>query len=138
MPLIQVKKSEKEQEYEFTAFEKLALKILPEEQVKAANHVEHLIEAMIDDETRDASPEHTRQSIYAALELKNPQNLLAAAKNLTVAEKNKIVQGLYSSVLCKADSKSITYDDVGKILILEQGSIDLFDLCLKLEERYKR
>lgn len=152
MPLIKIAKLKKEAEYEFTEYEKYALNFIPQEQVKSANHEEHLIDLMLDAEKRDANPERTLQDIYKALENRDQIRLLKATKNLTVAEKNKIVQGIYQYLLREQkdsffvttrDGKTVLNDaklseDAKRILILEQGSVDLFDLCIKLDIRNKK
>ena len=66
--LIPVAKKQTQQKYIFTEYEKLALQLLPEEQVKSSNHDEHIIDLMLEDEARDASPEHTKRDIYKALD----------------------------------------------------------------------
>ena len=66
--LIPVAKKQPQQEYIFTEYEKLALQLLPEEQVKSSNHEERIIDLMLEDEARDASPEHTKRDIYKALD----------------------------------------------------------------------
>ena len=130
--LIPVAKKQTQQKYIFTEYEKLALQLLPEEQVKSSNHDEHIIDLMLEDEARDASPEHTRRDIYKALDNRDYTRLLAAAKNLTIQEKNKIVEGLYSYIAQKKSKSDYTQEDAKRLDILSQGNVDLFDLCIQL------
>ena len=130
--LIPVAKKQPHQEYIFTEYEKLALQLLPEEQVKSSNHDEHIIDLMLEDEARDASPEHTKRDIYKALDNRDYTRLLAASKNLTIQEKNKIVEGLYSYIAQKKLKTDYTQEDAKRLDILSQGNVDLFDLCIQL------
>lgn len=130
--LIPVVKKQAQQEYIFTEYEKLALQLLPEELVKSSNHNEHIIDLMLEDEARDASPEHTKRDIYKALDNRDYTRLLAASKNLTIQEKNKIVEGLYSYIAQKKSKSDYTQEDAKRLDILSQGNVDLFDLCIQL------
>ena len=130
--LIPVVKKQAQQEYIFTEYEKLALQLLPEELVKSSNHNEHIIDLMLEDEARDASPEHTKRDIYKALDNRDYTRLLAASKNLTIQEKNKIVEGLYSYITQKKSKVDYTQEDAKRLDILSQGNVDLFDLCIQL------
>lgn len=130
--LIPVAKKQVQQEYIFTEYEKLALQLLPEELVKSSNHDERIIDLMLEDEARDASPEHTKRDIYKALDNRDYTRLLAAAKNLTIQEKNKIVEGLYSYIAQKKPRADYTQEDAKRLDILSQGNVDLFDLCIQL------
>lgn len=102
MPLIVFNKPEKEKKYIFSNYEQLALDVLPPEQIRSTNHDPALIDLMLDEEIRDASPEHTLSCIYKALRNGYTETVLAASKNLTVAERNKIVQGIYHKLLGEA------------------------------------
>ena len=130
--LIPVVKKQAQQEYIFTEYEKLALQLLPEELVKSSNHNEHIIDLMLEDEARDASPEHTKRDIYKALDNRDYTRLLAASKNLTIQEKNKLVEGLYSYIAQKKSKVDYTQEDANRLDILSQGNVDLFDLCIQL------
>lgn len=135
MPLITLSRARKEAEYAFTHCEMLALDYLPPEQVKSTNHVEHLIDRMLEDEVRDADPEHNTQDIYRALGTGDLLRVLAASKNLTIAEKNRVVQGIYINLLAKAkDSDTVmTAEDVKRLaLIVNNPSMDLFHLCVQI------
>ena len=148
MPLIQVAKKKKEQPYEYTRMEKVVIDegFLPEEQVRSTNHDESLLRLMMQDEVRDASPEHTEKDIYKALADRDVKKLLTAAKNLTVPERNKIAQGIYHSILTSTKENYLFKSKDGKISVnseklrenakrlelLEEESLDLFDLCVKL------
>ncbi len=131
MPLIPIVKKIKEPEYIFSNYEKLALEILPPEQVRASNHQEEIIDLMLDAESRDASPEHTRNDIYRAIDTKNLARVLAASKNLSISEKNKIVQGIYNHLLNKKEDMSPT-EAKRLALLFEDTEIDLFDFCAEV------
>lgn len=135
MSLIQIAKKEKEPEYKFTNYEKLALELLPEGMVKASEHSESLLDKMLADEVRDADPEHTKNDIYRALEERDVKRLLAASKNLTVQEKNKIVQGLYTYIMQQKTHDKFSQEDAKRISILAGGDVDLFDLCVQLDKK---
>lgn len=130
MPLINIPKVKVEPVYVLSNYEKLALEIIPEEQLRSTNHDERLIDMMIEEEARDASPEKTRQDIYKGLERRDVARVLAASKNLTVAEKQKIVQGIYNYLLNK---KELSNEDMKRLIVLKSDpNISLIDLCIKL------
>ena len=150
MPLIQVKQAKKEKEFKLTSREKDLRDgpaKVPEEQLKAANHNGYLLDLIVDAELRDANPEATRYNIYRALELRDIEQLLAASKNLTVKEKNNIVQGIYQTLLARKkedyliscngrtilDEKKLR-EDTKRLSILSEGPVDLVDLCLRLSK----
>ena len=145
MPLINIEKPKKEPEYVFTNYEQLALQLLPPEQVRASNHDAAIIDLMMEAESRDASFDHTRNDVYKAFETGDFVRVLAASKNLTPAEKDKIVQGLYNHLLSKVaepeldaygkpkGKKEMGPKDVKRLaLLLEDPKIDLFHFCVKL------
>lgn len=130
MPLIIMAKREKEPEYELSNYEKLALEIIPEEQLRSTNHKEHLIDLMIEEESRDANPEKTRKDIYKGLEQRDLSRVLAASKNLTPQERNKMVAGIYNYLLTKTE---LTLEDVKRLIILKEDTdISLVELCTRL------
>ncbi len=150
MPLIKVAKKKKEQPYVFDEVERPFLRdgILPEEQIRATNHNTKWLLQIKNDEVRDASPEHTERDVYKALERRDRALLLNAVKNLTVAEKNDIVKRIRHSILLskKEDYLIRTKDDKmlinseklaenAKRLLLLDESLDLFDLCIRLDQK---
>lgn len=150
MPLIKIVKKKQEEEYIFTEYEKvlLARKMFPEEQIKSVNHNERLLDAMLEDEIRDASPEHTEADIFSALLARDKGFLLKAIKNLTVQEKREIAERIYRSILISKkedyliktkDGKMIVnsekFKENAKRLILLEEPLDLFDLCVRLGQK---
>lgn len=149
MPLIKVEKKKKEAPYVFTNYEKWAVEhFLFEEQVKSTNHDPHLLDLMVDDEKRDADPIHVRYDVYAALNGHDSRRLLDATKNLTVAERNRVAQGIYYTLIagtaedCKRTTESgkrITdmervCENARRLILFEDIDIDLFDLCARLDD----
>jgi hypothetical protein len=130
MPLLSVIKKQPEKEYILSNYEKLALSLIPEEQLRSTNHDEHLIDLMIADEARDASPEKTKRDIYKGLSQGDLSRVLAASKNLSPQERKRIVDGLYNYLLSK---KELDLDDTKKLMILSQDKdISLEEFCIKL------
>ena len=130
MPLIQIEKIAKEPEYILSNYEKLALELIPEEQLRSTNHSEHLIDLMIIDEERDANPEKTTLDIYKGLGQGDLSRVLAASKNLTPYARKKIVDGLYNYLLTKTEMT--TEDTKRLIILLEDKDISLEELCVKI------
>lgn len=145
MPLIPVVKKEPEPEFKFNHYEEHLRELLPDEQIRAANHNQSWLDSMCLNESRDASPEHTRKDVFKALRDRNPVRILAATKNLTIAERNSIAQNIYYHLLSGKDKVSVSNEGDYKIAlqnarilnIVDSGSIDLFDLCVKLEQAGK-
>ena len=132
MPLIPVVKREKEKEYILTHYEKLMLDLIPEEQLRSTDHNERWIDMMQADEARDANPEKTREDIYKGLENGDLERVLEASKNLTVRERQRIVQGLYNYLLNK---KEMTLEDTKRLLLLTDNPyLSLVDLCVQLSK----
>lgn len=130
MPLIKVVTKVKEKEYIFSNYEKLAMEIIPQEQLRSTDHNERLIDMMIEDEARDANPEKTIKDIYKGIEQRDISRILAASKNLTVSEKNAVVKGIYNYLLQK---KEFTPEDTKRLLVLSQSdNMSLIDLCARL------
>ena len=134
MPLIKIAKPQKEPEFVLTNYDKVVLELIPLEQLKAANHDPHLLDLMLADEVRDADPERTLKDVYKGLQSKDPLRVLAATKNLTVKERNLIVKKLKNSLLLKTES--LPDESIRQLLVLlEDDSMDLFDLCVRLQTK---
>lgn len=138
MPLLPVKKQEKKEEYKYTEVEEVILKkhILPLEQVLSANQNTRLLKKMVADETRDPNFDKTLLDVYAALLERKPERILAATRSLTIKEKKSLVDAIRYTLLAKKEFPLNTEegeDALRRLILLEDESIDLFDLCIKLE-----
>lgn len=155
MPLIPIKKKVEIEtlgdENKLTATERNAKKILPTEQILAANHSIDLIDRMIGEEFRDSEPDLMIDGVSKGLEDCQPARILAATQNLTVEERNKIVVAIYNRALidfskpeklkdlCDLSTPLKYLDGVlrARKLNLIEPCTDLFDLCIKIEEARK-
>lgn len=133
MALIEINKPKPQQPYILTHFERSWLDLMPEEQLRSANHDERLIELMAQGALRDTDPEVIRRDIYKALDKGDFERLLHAAKPLTPQERKRIVDGIFITLANKTKESQLSYEDTKKIYILSQDrNISLEELCLKL------
>lgn len=133
MALIEIVKPVKEKPYVLTNYEKTWLDLMPEEQLRSANHDERLIKMMAEGAIRDADPEIIRRDIYKALNKGDFERLLHAAKPLTPQERKRIVDGIFITLANKTRESQLSYEDTKKIFILSQDkNISLEELCLRL------
>lgn len=145
MPLLNVAKPKKEEEWKFNYTEQNALLSLPAEQVKAAEHDVALINQMVGCEAEEPEVELVRKEVMLALDIANinPIKALAATAHMTVQERNKVIRRIAEDFMrtpiSSLDSRNKTQSLVIKTLYSEDlRYIDLFDFMIKLEAQVKR
>ena len=144
MPLLDLPKKQKEEGWVFTHAEKKAREVLPDEQIKAANHDPNLIMGLILNEQRDPELTLVRNDVMGSLDKQNinPIRLLKATAHLTIPQRKKVMQSIISSFFRK---KKDTLDPDSFItnMILKLGEpeelleMDMFDFIIRYEALFK-
>lgn len=137
MALIKIPKRKEDEEFIYTAMDKLAVDKtdMPVEQLRAANHDPDILELMIAGEQRDAYPEKTRKNVYEAIEQRSIRTILGATKNLTIAERNKLLYGYYVALSQKVKDQPGELSQANELSVfLQDPDMDLFDFVARLQE----